>query len=63
MWIINSDLHLIGVLIAEYNLSNDRIRNSDQLKGCTPLSYLDSSDLSFYSKSYDSNTKIYPVRI
>ena len=29
MWIFSSDLQLVGVLIVEYNLSNDRIRNSD----------------------------------
>ena len=38
MWILSSDLQLIGVLIAEYNLTNDRIRNSNQLK--SPLSIL-----------------------
>jgi len=40
MWIFSSDLQLVGVLIAEYNLSNDRIKNSDQLKSCNPLSFL-----------------------
>ena len=32
MWIFSSDLQFDGVLIAEYHLSNDRIRNSDQYK-------------------------------
>jgi len=67
MWIFSSDLQLVSVLIAEYNLLNDRIRNSDQLKSCNPLSFfldhLESSDLCFSRESYDSNTKIYPVRI
>ena len=43
MWIFSSDLQLIDVLIAEYNLSNDRIRNSDQLKSCSPLRLLSGS--------------------
>ena len=43
MWIFNSDLQLIGMLIVEYNLSNDRIRNNDQLKNCSPLSPLSGS--------------------
>ena len=43
MWIFSSDLQLVGVLIAEYNLTNDRIINSDQLKGCSPLSLLSES--------------------
>ena len=43
MWIFSSDLQLIGVLIAKYNLSNDRIRNNDQLKSCNPLSPLSGS--------------------
>ena len=66
MWIFGSDLQLVGMLIAEYNLSNDRIRNSDQLKSCSPLSllsdHLESLDFNFGSESYDSNTKMYPVR-
>jgi len=65
MWIFNSDLQLIGVLIAEYNLSNDRIRNSDQRESCIPfslpLNHLESLDLSFHSESYDSNSKMYLV--
>ena len=40
MWIFNSDMQLIGVLIAEYNLSNNRIRNIDQHKRYSPLSRL-----------------------
>ena len=67
MWIFNSDLQLVGVLIAVYNLSNDKIRNSDQHKSCSSVSPLsgssESSDIRFGSKSYDSNTKMYPVRI
>ena len=67
MWIFSSDLQHIGVLIAKYILSNDRIRNNDQLKSCIPLSslsdHLESSDLSSGSESYDSNTKMYPARI
>ena len=51
------------MLIAEYNLSYDRIRNNDQRKSCSLLSLLsgsfESSDLRFDSESYDSNTKIY----
>ena len=43
MWIFSSDLQLVGVLIAEYNLSNDRIRNSDQLKRYSSLSLLSGS--------------------
>ena len=43
MWIFSSDLQLVGVLIAEYNLSNDRIRDSDQLKSCIPLRLLSGS--------------------
>ena len=43
MWIFSSDLQLIGVLIAKYNLSNDRIRNNDQLKHYSPLSPLSGS--------------------
>ena len=43
MWIFSSDLQLIGVLIAKYNLPNDRIRNNDQLKSCSPLSSLSGS--------------------
>ena len=43
MWIFSSDLQLIGVLIIKYNLSNDRIRNNDQLKSCIPLSPLSGS--------------------
>ena len=43
MWILNSDLQLIGVLIAKYNLFNDKIRNNDQLKSCTSLSPLSGS--------------------
>jgi len=43
MWIFNSDLQPIGVLIAKYNLSNDRIKNNDQLKSCNPLSPLSGS--------------------
>ena len=35
MWIFSSDLQLIGVFIAKYNLSNDRIKNNDQLKSCS----------------------------
>ena len=60
MWIFSSDMQLIGVLIAKYNLSNDRIRNNDQLKSCSPL---ESSDVSSGNGSYDSNTKMYPARI
>ena len=67
MWIFSFDLQFVGVLIAEYRLSNDRIRNSDQHKSCSPISRLfgsfESSDLRFDSESYDSNTEIYPVRI
>jgi len=55
------------MLIAEYHLSNDRIGNSDQNKSCCPISlfldHLESLDLRFGSEIYDSNTKIYPVRI
>ena len=40
MWIFNSNIQLVGVLIAEYNLLNDRIRISDQHKSCSPLSLL-----------------------
>ena len=40
MWIFSFDLQLVGVLIAEYNLSNDRIRDNDQLKSCNPSSLL-----------------------
>jgi len=43
MWIFNSDLQLIGVLITKYSLSNNRIRNNDQLKSCSPLSPLSGS--------------------
>ena len=43
MWIFSSDLQLVGVLIDKYNLSNDRIRNSNQLKSCIPLSLLSRS--------------------
>ena len=43
MWIFSSDLQLIGVLIAKYKLSNDRIRNNDQLKKCSPISPLSGS--------------------
>ena len=54
IWISNSDLQLVGVLIAEYNLSNDRIRNSDQRKSCNHLyfllDHLESSDLSSVAK-------------
>ena len=32
MWIFNSDLQFVGVLIAEYHLSNDRIRNSNNIR-------------------------------
>ena len=67
MWIFSSDLQLIGVLIAKYNLSNDRIRNSIQFKSYSPVRPLsgsdESSDLSFDSENYDSNTKMYPTRI
>ena len=67
MWILSSDLQLIGVLIAKYNLSNDRIRNNNQLMNCSPLGWLsghlESSDMSPGSESYDSNTKMYPARI
>ena len=37
---IYSDMQLVGVLITEYDLSNDRIRNSDQHKNYNPLSPL-----------------------
>ena len=67
MWIFSSDLQLVGVLIAEYHLSNDRIRNSDQHKSCIPISLLFGSSwiirFEFGSESYDSNSKMYPVRI
>ena len=68
MWIFSSDLQFVGVLIAEYHLSNDRIRNSNQHKSCSSISplfldHLESSDLRFGSESYDSNTEMYPVRI
>ena len=67
MWIFSSDLQFIGMLIAEYNLSNDRIRISVNLRVVALyiffLDHLKSSDLSFGSESYDSNTKMYPVRI
>ena len=43
MWIFSSDLQFVGVLIAEYSLSNDRIRNSDQLKSYSPLNLLSGS--------------------
>ena len=43
MWILSSDLQLVGIFIAEYNLSNDIIKNSDQLKSCNPLSLLSGS--------------------
>ena len=43
MWIFSSDLQFIGVLITEYHLSNDRIRNSDQHKSCSPVSFLSGS--------------------
>ena len=43
MWIFSSDMQLVGVLIAEYNLSNDRIRNSDKRKSCSPLGLLSES--------------------
>ena len=39
-WIFSSDLQFIGVLITEYHLSNDIIRNSDQHKSCSPVSIL-----------------------
>jgi len=29
MWIFSSDQQLVGVLVVEYNLSNDRIRDSN----------------------------------
>ena len=38
MWIFNSDMQLIDVLFAKYSLLNDRIKNNDQLKSCSPLS-------------------------
>jgi len=43
MWIFSSDLQFIGLMIAEYNLLNDRIKNSDQLKSCKPLNRLSES--------------------
>ena len=43
MWIFNSDMQLVGMLIAGYNLLNDRIGNSDQRKSCSPLSLLSGS--------------------
>jgi len=43
MWIFSFDLQLFGVLIAEYNLSNDRTRNSDQLKSYSSLRLLSGS--------------------
>ena len=43
MWIFSSDLQFVGVLIAEYHLSNDRIKNSDQHKSCSPVSLLSGS--------------------
>ena len=43
MWIFSSDLQFVSVLIVEYHLSNDRIRNSDQHKSCSPGSRLSGS--------------------
>ena len=43
MWIFSSDLQFVGMLITEYHLSNDRIRNSDQHKRCSPISLLSGS--------------------
>ena len=53
------------MLIAEYDLSNDRIKNSGQHTNYSPLipcsEHLELSDLSFCNESYDQNTKRYPV--
>jgi len=43
MWIFCSDLQFVGVLITEYHLSDDRVRNSDQHKSCSPVSFLSRS--------------------
>jgi len=40
IWIFNFDMQLVVLMIVEYNLSNDRIKNSDQCKSCSPLSLL-----------------------
>ena len=67
MWQISSDLQFVGVLIAEYHLSNNKIRNSDQHKSCSFVSPLSGSswiiNLRFGSESYDLNTEMYSVRI
>ena len=43
MWIFSSDLQFVSVLITEYHLSNDRIRNSNQHTSCSPLSLISGS--------------------
>ena len=67
IWIFSSDLQFVGVLIAECNLPMTELEIVINIRVVALyvcfLDHLESLDLSFDTKSYDSNTKIYLVRI